>query len=176
MDGVQGYDEDQIALVVPDELKFAEQIPIILGTPTISCVMNVIKKREIDALVMPWANARVVHLLSVHKAVATVVDDQTLESANPNGYDEVVFTRNTETIEAFSSHVIFIKTEKAYTGECINVMTQVLWTEDSSLPQGLTIQNVYTELWKGSKYIVMVVGNNPAYPQSSKRKLQWPEQ
>ena len=95
---------------------------------------------------MPWVNARVVHLLSVHRAMATVVDDQTLESANPNGYDEVVFMRNTETIEAFSSRVISIKTEKAYMGECINIMTQALWTKDSSLPQGLTVQNAYTEL------------------------------
>ena len=121
MDRVQGYDEDQIALVIPDELKFAEQIPIILGTPTISHVVNVMKEREIDALAMPWANARVAHLLSMHRAVATVVDDQTLESADPIGYDEVVFTRNMETIEAFSSHVISMKAEKAYTGECINM-------------------------------------------------------
>ena len=106
VDGVQGYDEDQIALVAPEELKFAEQIPIILGTPTISHVMNVMKEREIDSLVTPWANARVAHLLSMHRPVATVVDDQTSESANPNGYDEMVFMRNTETVEAFSSHVI----------------------------------------------------------------------
>ena len=33
VDGVQGYEEDQIALVVPDELKFAEWIPVILVTP-----------------------------------------------------------------------------------------------------------------------------------------------
>ena len=36
VDGVQGYDEDQIALVIPDLSKFAAQILIILGTPTIS--------------------------------------------------------------------------------------------------------------------------------------------
>ena len=52
VDGVQGYDEDQIALVILDESKFAEWIPIILGTPTISHVVNVMKEREIDALVM----------------------------------------------------------------------------------------------------------------------------
>ena len=80
-----------------------------------------------------------VHLLSVHRAVATVVDDEILESANPNGYDEVVFMRNMETIEAFSSHVIPIKMVKAYMGECINIMTQALRTKDCSLPQGLTI-------------------------------------
>ena len=109
---------------------------------------------------MPWANARVAHLLSMHRAMATVS-----ESANANGYDEVVFMRNVETIEAFSSQVISVKVEKAYTGECINIMTQALWTEDSALPQGLTIQNVYTELQEGSKYIVMVVRNSTAYPQ-----------
>ena len=99
MDRVQGYDEDQIALVVPDESQFAEWVPIILGTPTISHVMNVMKEREIDALATPWVNARVAHLLSMHRATATVLEDQTLESANPN--DEVVSMRNMETIEAF---------------------------------------------------------------------------
>ena len=69
-----------------------------------------------------------------------MLEDQTSESANPNGYDEVVFMRNAETIEAFSSWVISIKAEKAYIGECINIMTQALQTEDDTLPQGLTIQ------------------------------------
>ena len=113
VDRVQGYDEDQIALVVSDVSKFAEQIPVILETPTISNMVNVMKEREIDALATPWVNVRVVHLLSMHRALATVADDQTSESGNPNGYDEVVFMKNTETIEAFSSWVISIKVEKA---------------------------------------------------------------
>ena len=46
VDGVQGYDEDQIALVVLHELKFVEQIPVILGTPTISYIVNVVKERN----------------------------------------------------------------------------------------------------------------------------------
>ena len=50
VDRVQGYNEDQITLVVPDESKFAEQVPIMVGIPTISHVMNVMKEREIDAL------------------------------------------------------------------------------------------------------------------------------
>ena len=86
------------------------------------------------------------HLLSICRAVATVVDDHTSESANPNGYDEAVFMGNKETVEAFSSDVIPIKAEKVYTGERINLMTQALWTEDGSLPQGLIVQNAYTEL------------------------------
>ena len=65
VDGVQGYNDDQITLVVPDLSNFVKRIPIILGTPTLSCIVNVMKEREIDALAIPWANARVVHVLSV---------------------------------------------------------------------------------------------------------------
>ena len=33
VDGVQGYDEDQIALVIPDLSDFAAQVPVIWGNP-----------------------------------------------------------------------------------------------------------------------------------------------
>ena len=91
-----------------------ERIPVILRTPTISHIVNVIE-REIDTLAMPWANARVAHLLSVCRAAATMVDDQTTEETSPDEYDEVVITKHTETVDAFSSHVIPMKAEKAYT-------------------------------------------------------------
>ena len=35
VDGVWGYDEDQIALIILDFSNFAVRVPIILGTPTI---------------------------------------------------------------------------------------------------------------------------------------------
>ena len=35
VDGVQGYYEDQITLVVQDFSNFATRVPVILGTPTI---------------------------------------------------------------------------------------------------------------------------------------------
>ena len=78
--------------------------------------------------------------------------------------------RNMETIDTFSSHVLPAKADKAYMKECINVMIQVLQTKDGSLPQGLTIQNAYTELQKGSKNVVMVVRNSTAYPQMLQKK------
>ena len=104
------------------------------------------KEREIDALATPWVNARVAHLLSGQRVAATVVSDQTMEESSPDEYNEVVITKNMETVGAFSSHVIPMKVEKAYTGECINIMTQALQTKDGSLLQHLTIQNVYTKL------------------------------
>ena len=36
VDGVQGYDKDQIALLILDLSNFVAQIPVILETPTIS--------------------------------------------------------------------------------------------------------------------------------------------
>ena len=35
VDGVQGYDKDQIALIIPDFSNFSVRVPVILGTPTI---------------------------------------------------------------------------------------------------------------------------------------------
>ena len=75
-----------------------------------------------------------------------------------------------ETIDAFSSWVIPTKVEKAYMGECINVMTQALWTKDGSLLQGLTIQNAYTELRKGSKNAVVVVREQYSLTQNSPKE------
>ena len=52
---VQGYDEDQITIVMddPDML----ECPVILGTPTIYRVMGVIKESEISKLAVPWASS-----------------------------------------------------------------------------------------------------------------------
>ena len=99
-----------------------------------------------------------------------MVSDKTIEDSSPNGYNEVVVMKNTEAIDAFSSHVIPIKMEEAYTEECIKIMTQVLQTTDGSLPQGHTIHNAYTELRKGSKNAVVVVRDSMVYPQTLWKK------
>ena len=65
VDRVQAYDEDQTALVIPDLSNFMAWVPVILGTPMISHIINVIKEREIDAQAMPWVNAQVAYLLAV---------------------------------------------------------------------------------------------------------------
>ena len=99
------------------------------------------KEREIDALAMPWANARVAHLLSVHRMTAVKVCDGIVEESSSDNYNQVMFTPNVETIEAFSSCMVLVKVGKAYTRGHINIMAQALQTGDGSLLQGLTIQN-----------------------------------
>ena len=92
VDGVQGYDEDQIALVIPDFSNFAAWIPVILWTPTPSQVINVMKEVEVDALAVPWANARVAHLLSVHRMITMELGDGLKEEPDPDGYDQLIYT------------------------------------------------------------------------------------
>ena len=98
-----------------------------------------------DALVMPWVNARVEHLLSVHRMMSMGVDDGQEKKFDVNDDDQLMYMQKVETIEPFSSHIVPVKTGRAYVGECINVMVQALWTQDGSLPQGLTVQNTYTK-------------------------------
>ena len=81
-----------------------------------------------------------------------------------------MYTQNVETIEPFSSQVVPVKAGRTYVRECFNIMVQALWTQDGSLLQGLTVQNTYTKLRKGSKKVVMVVRNNSAYLQTIWKK------
>ena len=49
VDGVWGYDEDQIALIILDFSNFAVRVPFIVGTPTIGQVVNIMREAEMDA-------------------------------------------------------------------------------------------------------------------------------
>ena len=126
VDRVQGYNKDQIALVIPDLSNFMAWVLVILGTPTIGQVVNVMKEVEMDALALLWANARAAHLLLVHRMMPMEVGDGQKEKFDMNDDDQLMYTHNAETIEPFSSHIVPVKTGRVYVGECINVMVQAL--------------------------------------------------
>ena len=109
VDRVQGYDKYQIVLVILDLSNFAVWIPVTLGTPTISRVINVMKEAEIDALAMPLADARVALLLSVCRMMTVEVGGNIAKESSPDSYDQVMFTPHIGTIEAFSSHMVLVK-------------------------------------------------------------------
>ena len=71
---VAGYDEDQVAIVLDDP--GMKECPVILGTPTLYRVMEVIKESEISALAMPWGASRISWLMRNMQAhVGRVVHD-----------------------------------------------------------------------------------------------------
>ena len=106
VDGLWGYDEDQIALVILDFSYFAARVPIILGMPTIGRVVNVMREAEMDTLVMPWANARLAHLLLMHRIMPIEVGSGQEEKCDVNDDDPLKYTQKAETIEPFSSHIV----------------------------------------------------------------------
>ena len=125
---------------------------------------------EIDSLAMSWVNARAAHLLAVRRMTPVEVGNDQEEGYDTNKDSPFLYTQKAETLEPFSSHVIPIKTTKAYLRECLNVMVQALYEQNGTLLPGLTVQNTYTELRKGSKKAVVVVWNNTAYPQTLRKK------
>ena len=172
VEGVQGYAEDQIALVVPDLSSFMVWAPVILGTPMIGHITNVIKESEMDVLATPWVNAHVAYLLAVRQATAKLEDDKvTTRVLDPTEYDEVVTTKVSKTIHALSSKIIHAWTKTVFTSVRMNVMNITLHAKEGSLPQGLMIQNAYTEMCNGSKSVAIVVRNSMTYPQTLKMKI-----
>ena len=125
---------------------------------------------EMDALAMPLANARAAHLLAGRRMMPVEVGNDQEEGYDTDKDSLLMYTQKVETLEPFSSHVIPIKTIKVYLGECLNEMVQALYAQNGTLPPGLTVQNTYTELRKGSKKAVVVVWNNTAYPQTLRKK------
>ena len=75
---------------------------------------------------MPWANARVVHLLLVCRMTTMEVGDGLKEKLDPDSYDQLMYTQNVKTIVPFSSHIVPVKAGRAYMGGHINVMVQAL--------------------------------------------------
>ena len=98
------------------------------------------------------------------------VGDGQEEKVDTNDYDQLMYAQNAKTIQPFSSDIVPVKTGRAYRGEHFNVMVQALQTQDGSLLQGLTVQNTYNELRKGSKKAVVVVWNNTAYSETLQKK------
>ena len=54
VDTTNNYNEDAIAIVIPDASRFASQVPMIIGTCTLGRVVEVMKESELDTLTPQW--------------------------------------------------------------------------------------------------------------------------
>ena len=82
----------------------------------------------------------------------------------------LMYTQKVEMLEPFSSHVVPMRMMETYLGEHLNIMVQAMHAQDGTLPPGITMQNTYTKLRKGSKKAVVEVWNNTAYSQTLQKK------
>ena len=158
--GVQGYDKDQIAIVMNDP--GMTEWPVILGTPTLYHVMEVIKESEISKLAVPWASSRVSWLIRdiLAKLSQVVVNDIVDKPIAPLHVDDVVRVTSKCTIPPFGHKAIHGKVNLILHGYKINVMTHGLEKRSPSLPLGINVQTVYTTLADGSNRVTVVLRNN----------------
>ena len=91
--GVTGYDKDAVFLVVPNESDFRQRVPLVVGTCTISRLINVIHvihESKIDSLATLWSTTRVARLLSCRlgTAIPTSEGAETPEEGASGGSPE----------------------------------------------------------------------------------------
>ena len=95
---VQGYNEDQVALVMDNP--GMTECPVILGTLTLYQVMEVIKGSEISKLAVPWSSSRILWLLwdVTARLSQVVMNDVANKPIMPLDVDEVVRVANKCTV------------------------------------------------------------------------------
>ena len=76
-------------------------MPVILGTPTIGQVVNVMREAEMDALAMLWANARAAHLLAIRRMAPVEVGDDQEEGYDIDQGSPLMYAQKVETLEPF---------------------------------------------------------------------------
>ena len=157
---VRGYNEDQIAIVLEDpEMK---DCPVVLGTPTLFRVMEVIKESEISKLAVPWANSRLSWLMrGVHAKMSRLqVKDVANKPIAPLSVDEVVRVTSKCMVPPFGHKVIHGRVGLILQGYKMNVMTHGLEKRSPLLPLGLEVQSAYATLATGSSRVPVVLRNN----------------
>ena len=77
VEGVKGYNEDLVEVVIPDLTAFGSRVPVTLGTPTIKKIMNVSKESEIDELSVSLNGSRISCLLARHQVEFSLKNNTT---------------------------------------------------------------------------------------------------
>ena len=157
---VQGYDEDQVALVMDDP--GMTECPVILGTSTLCRVMEVIKESEISKLAVPWSSSRISWLMwdVTAKLGQVVINDVANKPIAPLNVDEVVRVASKCTVPPFGHKVIHGKVNLVLHGCRLNVMTHGLEKRSPSLPLGIDVQTAYATLANGSHRVLVILRNN----------------
>ena len=174
---VKGYNKDQIAIVMDDP--GLKDFPVILGTPTIYRVMEVIKESEISELAVPWASSRVSWLMrAVHARMSQLaVNDVANKSVAPLSVDEMVRVSHKCKVPPFSHKVIHSSVGLVLQGYRMNVMTHGLEKRSPLLPLGIDVQSAYATLATGSNRVMVVLRNTTRdwieIGKGKRRSLGW---
>ena len=92
------YDEDQVALVVPEDSSFLRKCRVILGTPTINRAIRAMKESEMENAPEAWWSAQHTYEFANYM-VQLDLDDYgmtmpTNTGENPTDLDKLVLLKN----------------------------------------------------------------------------------
>ena len=122
-----GYNEDQVALIIPDPTDFCSQVQVILGTPTINQIIHMIKESEIDELSISLNGLKISHLLACHYAEPSTKSETSSDcTMDPTNLNEAIKTTKREKINAFSSKIMHTQTKTMFLGNDKYIMMQAL--------------------------------------------------
>ena len=157
---VQGYDENQVALVMDDP--GMTECPVILGTSTLYWVTEVIKESEISKLAVPWSLSRISWLMRdvTARLGQVVMNDVANKPIVSLDVDKVVRVASKCTVPPFGHKVIHGKVNLVLHGCRLNVMTHGLEKRSPSLPLGIDVQTAYSTLANGSNRVPVILRNN----------------
>ena len=157
---IQGYNEDQVALVMDDP--GMTECPVILGTSTLYRVMEVIKESKISKLAVLWSSSRISWLMRdvTARLGQVVMNNVANKPIAPLNVDEVVRVASKCTVPPFGHKVIHGKVNLVLHGCRLNVMTHGLEKRSPSLPLGIDVQTAYSTLANGSNRVPVILRNN----------------
>ena len=166
IEGIPGYDEEQVALVVDDESAFTRKVPIILGTLMLYHVFNCMKESEMEKAPPEWENMRLgykVHNQLYSHRANVELDEMfpTNTGQDPTDLNEVVKLAKPMVVPAFGSTIVKGLTAKTIImGHRLHGMTQAPYPEDeANLPVGLYVLRNYCKM-KDSSHLVYLVFRN----------------
>ena len=157
---IQGYDEDQVTLIMDDPGMV--ECPVVLGTSTLYWIMEVIKESEISKLAIPWSSSRISWLMwdVTAKLGQVVINDVANKPIVPLDVNEVVKVASKCTVPLFSHKVIHGKVNLVLHGCRLNVMIHGLEKRSPSLPLGIDVQTTYSTLANSSHRVSVILRNN----------------
>ena len=166
VEGVKGYNEDQVSLAILYLTAFGLRVLVTLGTPTINWIMNVVKESEMDELSVSMNGSRISQLLAGHQVELSLKNDTT---ASPipglTDLNEAVKTMKWEEIEAFLSKIVHGHTKTVLLGNNMYIMTQAPEKGWGTLfVSWSNMVNTYTKMTTGSQYVTMVIKNQTTVP------------
>ena len=166
VEGIPSYNENQVAIVMPDDSSFSKRVPVVLGTCTVHRVVNVMKESEAKTAPLAWQNVKVAKEIKdeffCRRAMADDTTYPTNTGTDPLDLDEKLVLKEKFTVPGFQTMIVHARTQRTMMmGTKLHVMIQAPYEEDeASLPAGLRVLRTYDELKDGSRNVSLVVRND----------------